>query len=424
MFRYIQSWAGRIGALVAVCLLVLSVRAFVYKQMLMSNLEYAEANRIMANSIDTSSFNIIHPLNRDKENLSKNKNVLENYLSAEKHISFKNEYDNINILKTDSTIKTQNDNKSSSFIENQNQTLQNNVNKTNLSDTSYYNSSTPEATDNEDGISMCPMYPPDLKGPILVQEEVSEVSKEARQDVLKGGSWAPTRCRARYRLAIIVPYRDRKLQILPFLQHMHQLLKRQQLNYTIYFVEQHGEELFNRACLLNLGYLEAKKEGPWDCFAFHDVDMLPEDDRNLYHCSLQPRHLAVATSAHKYRSASTLSFYKYYGGAALMTSDQIEKVNGWSNRYWGWGGEDDDMWRRIALENMAVWRLPPQIARYKMLGHKPQPRNEKSRDLVTKFTGDHPKDGLNSLKYKLLNVTKYDLYTSLIVDISLNKDVT
>ena len=59
--------------------------------------------------------------------------------------------------------------------------------------------------------------------------------------------------------------------------------------------------MFNRAKLLNVGYVEALKRQPYDCFAFHDIDMIPEDDRHLYHCSQQPRHLLVACSNNKYK---------------------------------------------------------------------------------------------------------------------------
>jgi len=33
-----------------------------------------------------------------------------------------------------------------------------------------------------------------------------------------------------------------------------------------------------------------------------------------------------------------------------MTREQIEKVNGFSNQFWGWGGEDDDMSWRIRFK--------------------------------------------------------------------------
>ena len=45
--------------------------------------------------------------------------------------------------------------------------------------------------------------------------------------------------------------------------------------------------------LFNVGYAEAMKDKKWDCFIFHDVDLLPEDDRNIYNCPETPRHLTV-----------------------------------------------------------------------------------------------------------------------------------
>lgn len=65
---------------------------------------------------------------------------------------------------------------------------------------------------------------------------------------------------------------------------------------------QHGEDTFNRAKLLNVGFLEALKEdAAYDCFIFSDVDLVPMDDRNLYRCGDQPRHFAIAMDKFGFR---------------------------------------------------------------------------------------------------------------------------
>lgn len=64
---------------------------------------------------------------------------------------------------------------------------------------------------------------------------------------------------------------------------------------------QAGSTKFNRAKLLNVGYLEALKEANWDCFIFHDVDLVPENDFNIYMCDRQPKHLVVGRNNTGYR---------------------------------------------------------------------------------------------------------------------------
>lgn len=82
---------------------------------------------------------------------------------------------------------------------------------------------------------------------------------------------------------------------------MHPFLQRQQLDYTIYILEQNKRGPFNRAMLMNVGFVEALKDRDYDCFIFHDIDLLPEDDRNLYTCPQQPRHMSVAVDIFKYK---------------------------------------------------------------------------------------------------------------------------
>ena len=85
---------------------------------------------------------------------------------------------------------------------------------------------------------------------------------------------------------------------------MHPFLNKQQLEYGIYIAEPTKNITFNRGILMNIGYNEAVKDNKdWNCFIFHDVDLLPEDERNIYSCPEVPRHMSSAVS--------TLGYKKY-----------------------------------------------------------------------------------------------------------------
>ena len=59
------------------------------------------------------------------------------------------------------------------------------------------------------------------------------------------------------------------------------------LHYRLYLIDQADQQPFNRGKLMNIGFVEAMKDFNWTCVVFHDVDLLPEDDRNLYTCPYQ-----------------------------------------------------------------------------------------------------------------------------------------
>ena len=83
---------------------------------------------------------------------------------------------------------------------------------------------------------------------------------------------------------------------------MHPILQRQQLGYQIFVVEQAGNDAFNRAALMNVGYAEASERAAFDCFVFHDVDLVPEVDRQdnvKVKSHIAPRRMAFNYSAIK-----------------------------------------------------------------------------------------------------------------------------
>jgi beta-1,4-galactosyltransferase 1 len=165
-----------------------------------------------------------------------------------------------------------------------------------------------------------------------------QIENELRnRSILTGGRWYPKECIALYRVAIIVPYRNRENNLKIFLRHIHPFLAKQQLDYGIYVVEPQESIAFNRALLMNIGFAQALNltGNYWKCFVFHDVDLIPEEDRNIYSCPEAPRHLSSAVSTFNYK----LPYEDLFGGVTSFTKEQFEIVNGFSNLFFGWGGE-------------------------------------------------------------------------------------
>ncbi|CAM4845505.1 unnamed protein product, partial [Rotaria magnacalcarata] len=235
-------------------------------------------------------------------------------------------------------------------------------------------------------------------------------------NVHPGGHWFPSTCRARQPIAIVICYRDREQHLKIFLNNIHPFLQQQKLDYTIFVVNQHGKQPFNRGALFNVGFLEARKNYPFDCFIFHDVDLLPEDLRYLYQCEDQPRHMSVAIDKFKYK----LIYSSYFGGVTAFKTDDYIGVNGYSSVYWGWGGEDDDMYSRVVHKlKKIVARYPVEISRYQMdrsHHHKSAPVNPHRWEILrSKY--DYTLDGINTIRYQRLGIVFYKLFT--LVNVSL-----
>ncbi|NXR19924.1 B4GT3 galactosyltransferase, partial [Cinclus mexicanus] len=104
-----------------------------------------------------------------------------------------------------------------------------------------------------------------------------------------------------------------------------------------------GTPRLTRAKLLNVGVKEALKDEDWDCLFLHDVDLIPENDHNLYTCDpWNPKHVSVAMNKFGYSVPCPLCPL------------------------------------RVRLAGMKISRPPISIGHYKMVKHKSDKGNEEN----------------------------------------------
>ncbi len=198
------------------------------------------------------------------------------------------------------------------------------------------------------------------------------------------------------KLAIIVPFRNREEHLSQFIPHMEKFLDEEEIDFRIIIVEQGDKKEFNRAKLLNIGYVEFPN---FDYYAFHDVDMLPIDSDYSY--VEGPTHLASRAEQFDYK----LPYDGYFGGVTVFDRESFIKINGYSNEYWGWGAEDDDVLLRCSVMEIPTFR---KDCKYRSLSHERKIDSNPywtNVNRLRRFQANPTRqsimeDGITTLKYK------------------------
>jgi N-terminal domain of galactosyltransferase/N-terminal region of glycosyl transferase group 7 len=149
------------------------------------------------------------------------------------------------------------------------------------------------------------------------------------------------------------------------------------------------------------------------CLVFHDIDLMPLRLGNIYACTNRPRHMSSSLDSFRFN----LPYYGLFGGAVALPSEVFVHINGFSNLFQGWGGEDDDFYARLVNKNYRIIRFHPSIAQYTMLKHhKEKPNPERLHYLRSGYLR-YDTDGLNSLVYREVGVHHNTLFTNVLVEI-------
>jgi hypothetical protein len=113
----------------------------------------------------------------------------------------------------------------------------------------------------------------------------------------------------------------------------------------------------------------------------------------------------------------------HFGGVCAFSANDFQYINGFSNVFWGWGGEDDDLYQRILFHNLTATRpfsTEPQhvhMMRYRTLFHNKAKPNKEFMALINQGKTRFHVDGLTDLRYRKLHMHFKPLFTHISVNI-------
>lgn len=113
--------------------------------------------------------------------------------------------------------------------------------------------------------------------------------------------------------------------------------------------------------------------------------------------------------------------WSFFGAVSAISANDFQLINGYSNAFWGWGGEDDQLFQRTRSQNLTVVRAfdgnVSQVVHYKTMSHSKATPNPDRMSLINEGWTKFKMDGLVDLRYTRLDLKLKPLYTHIVVDI-------
>uniref|UniRef100_A0A672T8W1 Beta-1,4-galactosyltransferase 6-like n=1 Tax=Sinocyclocheilus grahami TaxID=75366 RepID=A0A672T8W1_SINGR len=119
------------------------------------------------------------------------------------------------------------------------------------------------------------------------------------------------------------------------------------------------------------------------------------------------------------KMAYFLPYNEFFGGVSGLTVEQFLKINGFPNAFWGWGGEDDDLWNRVHYAGFNVTRPEGDIGKYKSIPHHHRGEVQfLGRYKLLRYSKERQHlDGLNNLQYSP-EISLSSLYKNITVNLN------
>lgn len=219
---------------------------------------------------------------------------------------------------------------------------------------------------------------------------------------------------------IVLPFKDKngkyKTALNSFIDTFFNYVETQLSNFEIIIVEQldgsintnlphrysslarhKDEEFFNLGRTINIGFDIIKNNNDVkddDILFFHPVDLLP---KNV--------NYNIINTTKFFESIHPSENYYHYKLIGFKISD-FETVNGFSNEYWGWGLEDDDMIHRLKFCDITCDMIGYDYERLCVDGNDDAPLFNQNFDILNEFKNSRNcyNSGLNTLNYEIVKI--------------------
>jgi hypothetical protein len=129
-------------------------------------------------------------------------------------------------------------------------------------------------------------------------------------------------------------------------------------------------------------------------------------------------HYASPDLGYKY------TFSNFLGGIIGMNSTIFNKINGFPNTFFGWGGEDDSLYNRIAILDIPIYR--PKEGSYILIEHEPPTTNESNDQKKKNILNDlkyWKTNGIKQLNNCFINIKQYDTLEKFIEFYDIDTDI-
>jgi len=165
-------------------------------------------------------------------------------------------------------------------------------------------------------------------------------------------------------IAVMIPFRDREGHLVKFKEYWRWFAKEghgghHKIRWEIMVMEQFDSQVFNRGWCFNVGLAVASVQKgaspeiteemgvPYDCAVIQDIDYLPDKGVDYTDCAV-PIQLSAEIDRYNWRTP----YLESAGGIVGANLTHWYQINGFSNGYFGWGGEDDELHHRFRLNKL------------------------------------------------------------------------
>jgi hypothetical protein len=143
-------------------------------------------------------------------------------------------------------------------------------------------------------------------------------------------------------IVLLTPFRNREAHLAQLVPHLENYWTDKDHELQVWVINQANDYYFNKGFVFNAGFFMLPNKENIKCVIMHDVDMIALAGVDYTSCALPTQ---LTGELDKWGWSHRDDWYN--GGVINMSPSHWLATNGFSLKYVGWGGEDDELYWRL-----------------------------------------------------------------------------